>query len=407
MRGVASPPQIALDALAERLDACALSDRFAFGRELERLRGERSGSRALARRLDALAKRIEQSVATVERRRAVQPVIRYDERLPIVAHVAQIREALTEHRTLVICGATGSGKTTQLPKICLEAGRGLAGLIGHTQPRRIAARAIAERVASEVGSRVGELVGYQVRFTDHTGPSCRLKLMTDGILLRELERDPELRRYDTLIIDEAHERSLNVDFLLGVLKRLIVERADLRLIITSATIDPQSFARFFDDAPVIEVSGRSYPVEVRYRPLMAEEAADELTLAEGIVAAVRELDRERLDGPGDILVFLPGERQIREAARALEEARLERTEILPLFARLSVREQARVFEPHTLRRVVLATNVAETSLTVPGTRFIIDSGLARLSRYSPRSKVVRLPIERVSQASAEQRKGRA
>ncbi len=402
-----SPPQTGLEAMAERLDDCALVDRPALERELERLRGERRDRRAFTRRLDALTRRIEQSTAVVERRRALAPVIRYDERLPIVAHLAEIREALARHRVLVICGATASGKSTQLPKICLEAGRGVAGLIGHTQPRRIAARAIAERVASEVGSRVGELVGYQVRFTDHTGPCCRLKLMTDGILLRELERDRQLRRYDTLIIDEAHERSLNIDFLLGVLKRLIVERADLRLIITSATIDPQRFSRFFGDAPVIEVSGRSYPVEVRYRPLMAEEAADELTLADGIVAAVRELDREPASLPGDILVFLPGERQIREAARALEEARLERTEILPLFARLSAREQVRVFEPHTLRRIVLATNVAETSLTVPGTRFIIDSGLARLSRYSPRSKVVRLPIEPVSQASAEQRKGRA
>src|SRR5690606_29198690 len=247
-------------------------------------------------------------------------------------------------------------------------------------------------------------VGYQVRFDDHTGPDCRVKLMTDGVLLRELERDRLLRRYDTLIIDEAHERSLNIDFLLDVLQRIVRRRPELRVIITSATIDPQRFAEFFGGAPVIEVSGRSYPVEVRYRPLAGEEDEQELTLAQGVVAAAHELERT---DRGDVLVFLPGEKQIREAAEALGRAKLHHTEVLPLYARLSTRDQERIFEKHGPRRIVLATNVAETSLTVPGIRHVIDSGLARISRYSVRGKVQRLPIEPISQASAEQRKGRA
>ena len=254
-----------------------------------------------------------------------------------------------------------------------------------------------------MASTVGGAVGYQVRFTDHTGPDCRVKLMTDGILLRELEHDRLLRRYDTLIIDEAHERSLNIDFLLGVLKRILPQRPELRVIITSATIDPQRFADFFGGAPIIEVSGRSYPVEVRYRPLSGEDDEEELSLNEGVVAAVRELDHV---DRGDVLVFLPGEKQIREAAEALGKAKLHHTEILPLYARLSTRDQERIFEPHGPRRIVLATNVAETSLTVPGVRHVVDSGLARISRYSVRGKVQRLPIEPISQASADQRKGR-
>jgi ATP-dependent helicase HrpA len=328
--------------------------------------------------------------------------IAYDPRLPITAHRAEILEALERHSVIVVAGATGSGKSTQLPKILLEAGRGAKRIIGHTQPRRIAARALASRIADELGSTVGGAVGYQVRFTDHTGPQTRVKLMTDGILLKELESDRRLNRYDTLIIDEAHERSLNIDLLLGVLKKLTRARADLKVIVTSATIDPERFSRFFDGAPIIEVSGRSYPVEVRYRPLIAEdEDAAELSLPEGVVQAVRELD-----GPGDVLVFLPGEKHIREAADALQRAALADTEVLQLFARLSAKDQERIFEKHTRRRIVLATNVAETSLTVPGIRFVVDSGLARISRYSIRGKVQRLPIERISQASADQRKGR-
>ena len=284
------------------------------------------------------------------------------------------------------------------------------GLIGHTQPRRIAARALANRLAEELQTSVGGAVGYQVRFTDHTGPQCRVKLMTDGILLRELEADRDLRRYDTLIIDEAHERSLNIDLLLGALKTVLTRRHDLKLIVTSATIDTQRFAEFFNGAPIIEVSGRSYPVEVRYRPLFAvegeAEAAEsaELSLPEGVLAAVHEFERE--SASGDVLVFLPGEKQIREVDKALRDAKLRSTEVLPLYARLSVGEQEKIFKPHTGRRIVLATNVAETSLTVPGIHYVIDSGLARISRYSVRGKVQRLPIEKISQASADQRKGR-
>ena len=336
--------------------------------------------------------------------------LEYDPALPITAHRAEILEAIQRHPVIVLCGATGSGKSTQLPKLCVEAGRGVAGAIGHTQPRRIAARALANRLAEETGTTVGGAVGYKVRFNDRTGPNCRVKLMTDGILLKELESDRHLRRYDTLIIDEAHERSLNIDLLLGVLKQLVPKRPDLRLIVTSATIDPGRFSTFFGGAPVIEVSGRSYPVEVRYRPLVAEdEDAAELSLPEGIVEAVRELDAPGRSGQGsraDVLVFLPGEKHIREAADVLERARLPNTEVLPLFARLSTSDQERIFQRHAQRRVVLATNVAETSLTVPGIRFVIDSGLARISRYSVRGKVQRLPIERVSKASADQRKGR-
>src|SRR3984957_11058590 len=352
--------------------------------------------------------------------------LEYDPALPITAHRAEVIEAIRRNPAIVLCGATGSGKSTQLPKLCVEAGRGVAGVIGHTQPRRIAARALANRVAEETGTTVGGAIGYKVRFHDRTGPDCRIKLMTDGILLKKLESDRKLRRYDTLIIDEAHERSLNIDLLLGVLRQLLPQRPDLRLIVTSATIDPGRFAAFFgtgdQSVPIIEVSGRSYPVEVRYRPLSTprdeeqndEDVADaaELSLPEGIIEAIRDLDAPgRGSGfgqgsRGDVLVFLPGEKHIREAADALTKERLQNTEVLPLFARLSGADQERIFQRHGQRRIVLATNVAETSLTVPGIRFVIDSGLARISRYSVRGKVQRLPIERVSKASADQRKGR-
>ena len=338
--------------------------------------------------------------------------LEFDPALPVSQHREDIARALAAHRVIIVAGATGSGKSTQLPKICLTAGRGRGsgrgGLIGHTQPRRIAARALAARIAQELGSRVGEAVGCQVRFEDRTGPRTQVKLMTDGILLRQLAADPDLKAYDTLIIDEAHERSLNIDLLLGSLKRLTRRRDELRVIITSATIDTERLSAFFDGAPVIEVSGRSFPVDIRYRPLAAEdEDAAELSLPEGIVAAVKELGTGSQDPRGDVLVFLPGEKHIREAADALREAKLPGTEVLPLFARLSAQDQERIFQAHSARRVILATNVAETSLTVPKVRHVIDSGLARISRYSVRGKVQRLPLEPISRASADQRKGRA
>ena len=349
------------------------------------------------------------------------PVITYPPELPVSAARDEIARAIEAHQVVVVAGATGSGKTTQLPKICLELGR---TRIAHTQPRRLAARTIAERVAQELQVPLGDLVGYKVRFTDQVSDQTRIALMTDGILLNEIHRDRQLSRYDTIIIDEAHERSLNIDFLLGYLVRLLPERPDLKVIITSATIDPESFARHFaaadgTPAPIVEVSGRTYPVEVRYRARVPlEGSADSSRDGEGegddideLVAALRELDRE---ADGDVLVFLPGEAEIRDAADAVrgmyaKDARP--TEVLPLFGRLSAAEQHRVFEPSSVagvrRRVVLATNVAETSLTVPGIRYVIDSGTARISRYSARSKIQRLPIEAISQASAQQRAGRA
>ncbi|RCK71375.1 ATP-dependent RNA helicase HrpA [Desertihabitans brevis] len=344
--------------------------------------------------------------------------------LPITAMAGEIRDALADHQVVVVAGETGSGKTTQLPKLCLAMGR---RAIGHTQPRRIAARSVAERVAEEMGTGLGEVVGYQVRFTRRSSQETRLKVMTDGILLAEIGHDRMLRRYDTIIIDEAHERSLNIDFLLGFLKQLLPKRPDLKVVVTSATIDTERFAEHFADAdgtpaPVVEVSGRTYPVEVRYRPLRAEdrdpepededgEAApstgeDDQDQVDGVVAAVRELQAESDLTGGDILVFLSGEREIRDTADALEALDLPHTEVLPLYARLSAAEQHRVFAPHTGRRVVLATNVAETSLTVPGIRYVVDTGTARISRWSARSKVQRLPIEPISQASANQRAGR-
>ena len=329
------------------------------------------------------------------------PRIDFDPRLPITAKVNEIAELIQQNQVVIVAGETGSGKTTQLPKICLQLGR---KSIAHTQPRRIAARSVAVRVAAELGVELGELVGYQVRFTKQASKSTRLKLMTDGLLLAEINNDRQLRRYDTIIIDEAHERSLNIDFLLGYLKQLLPKRPDLKVIITSATIDTVRFAEHFN-APVIEVSGRGYPVEIRYQPIAQSEASDveDAEQTDAIVEAVSGLVRE---GPGDILVFLAGEREIRDAAEALSSADLGDTEILPLYARLSVAEQSRVFAPHSSRRVVLATNVAETSLTVPGIVYVVDPGYARISRYSARTKVQRLPIEPISQASANQRAGR-
>jgi ATP-dependent helicase HrpA len=340
----------------------------------------------------------------LDRRRELVPEVTYPD-LPVSERRDDIAEAIRDHQVVVIAGETGSGKTTQLPKICLELGRGIDGLIGHTQPRRIAARSVAERVAEELQRPLGSVVGYQVRFTDRTSEDTLVKLMTDGVLLAEIAHDRLLTKYDTLIIDEAHERSLTIDFLLGYLRQLLPRRPDLRVVITSATIDPARFAAHFEGAPVIEVSGRTYPVEVRYRALVADtvEGVAERDQVQGICDALQELDRE---GRGDVLVFLSGEREIRDTAEAVRALHLRDTEVLPLYGRLSSAEQHRVFAPHTERRIVLSTNVAETSLTVPGIRYVVDPGTARISRYSNRTKVQRLPIEAISQASANQRKGR-
>ncbi|MEV4756605.1 ATP-dependent RNA helicase HrpA [Micromonospora sp. NPDC049559] len=436
-----SPPARALpDALRElnrRLPELMLRDQRRIQRRMDGVRKIRDPQR----RQSAIEEISADVTAAEERlalRRAGVPVISYPEGLPVSEKRDEIAAAIRDHQVVIVAGETGSGKTTQLPKICLELGRGVRGLIGHTQPRRLAARTVADRIAQELGTELGGVVGYKVRFTDQVGDGTLVKLMTDGILLAELQQDRMLNQYDTLIIDEAHERSLNIDFILGYLRQLLPRRPDLKVIITSATIDPHRFARHFAPpgrpveepgqagqpeeppaAPVVEVSGRTYPVEVRYRPLVlaADEDAGEpdedggdnvRDQIQAIGDAVEELAAE---GPGDILVFLSGEREIRDTADALERLvrnrpRLRDTEILPLYARLSAAEQHRVFQSHTGRRVVLATNVAETSLTVPGIKYVIDPGTARISRYSHRLKVQRLPIEPISQASANQRKGR-
>ncbi|MEU5428312.1 ATP-dependent RNA helicase HrpA [Streptomyces olivoreticuli] len=389
--------------LGARLSELMLRDAQRLGRRLEgarRIRKPEARTAVLAE-IAAEADTAEQRVA---QRRAAVPTVTYPDQLPVSQKKDDILAAIRDHQVVIVAGETGSGKTTQIPKICLELGRGVRGLIGHTQPRRIAARTVAERVAEELRTPLGEAVGWKVRFTDQVGGDTLVKLMTDGILLAEIQTDRELRQYDTIIIDEAHERSLNIDFILGYLAQLLPRRPDLKVVITSATIDPERFSRHFGDAPIIEVSGRTYPVEVRYRPLLEEESSDsDRDQITAICDAVDELQRE---GDGDILVFLSGEREIRDTADALEKKKLRFTEILPLYARLSHAEQHRVFQRHTGRRVVLATNVAETSLTVPGIRYVIDPGFARISRYSHRTKVQRLPIEAVSQASANQRKGR-
>lgn len=352
-----------------------------------------------------LAQAIATSQGKYALRAAKRPTPTYDDALPVSQRREDLLAAISKHQVVIVCGETGSGKTTQLPKLCLELGRGVAGLIGHTQPRRLAARTVATRIAQELQSDIGDIVGYKVRFTDKTGEMSLVKLMTDGILLAETQTDRYLSQYDTIIVDEAHERSLNIDFLLGFLKQLLPRRPDLKVIVTSATIDAERFSKHFEGAPVIEVSGRTYPVEVRYHSLKSKDDDDaELEMEEAVAEAVAHLWQH--DGVGDVLVFLPGEREIRETAEELRKAKLMGAEILPLLARLSVEDQQRVFRPSNGRRVVLATNVAETSLTVPGIKYVIDSGLARVNRYSPRAKVEQLQIEKVSQASARQRAGR-
>ena len=384
------------------LENVSLAEARSFRRRLKKARAPKA-LQEIGAEIQAAAERVALTDAAV-------PTISYPDALPVTARKDDIAEAIRDNQVVIIAGETGSGKTTQIPKICLELGRGRRGFIGHTQPRRIAARTVAERIASELDQKIGESVGYAIRFDDRVSETTAVKLMTDGILLAEMQRDRFLNKYDTIIIDEAHERSLNIDFLLGYLKRLLPKRPDLKVIITSATIDPESFAAHFADAdgnpaPIIEVSGRTYPVEIRYRPLEFEaggKVVDQDPL-DGLTEAIEELMRE---GDGDILCFFPGEREIRDAMEAIEGKKWKNVEVTPLFGRLSNQEQHRVFSEHRGRRIVLATNIAETSLTVPGIRYVVDTGTARISRYSTRTKVQRLPIEPISQASANQRSGR-
>ncbi len=393
----------------EDLDTCLLSDQAVLRGRLRGLRRRQRRGEPFDQGLAKAWQTIVRSQTLVERRRALVPTIDFPSELPVSERREEVARLIRDHQVVVLCGETGSGKSTQLPKICLNLGRGILGRIGHTQPRRIAARSLAGRVSQELKSELGTLVGYKVRFHDRVAPESAIKLMTDGMLLAEIQHDRLLNEYDTLIIDEAHERSLNIDFLIGYLRGLLPRRPDLKVVITSATIDPQRFAEHFategtGPAPVIEISGRTYPVEVRYRPPEEESAGErDEDMQRAISQAVDELARE---GTGDVLVFLSGEREIRETAETLRKHHPPSTEILPLFARQGPQDQARVFQQHGARRVVLATNVAETSLTVPGIHYVIDPGFARISRYSHRGKVQRLPVERVSQASANQRKGR-
>lgn len=398
-----------LTTMAEAIERCMLADRHPLRRKFQSIRRRVKEDKQSSSQLNELQARIDKSLALVERRQSI-PLIEYPD-LPIADKRELIAEAISAHQVVILAGETGSGKTTQLPKICLELGRGVTGLIGHTQPRRLAARTVAQRIADELKTPLGEGVGYQVRFTDHVSETTHIKLMTDGILLAEIQRDRFLNRYDTLIIDEAHERSLNIDFLLGYLKQLLPKRPDLKVIVTSATIDVERFSQHFDQAPVIEVSGRTFPVETLYRPL--QDISEEGDLATGIEVAINELMAIEGTKKGDVLVFLSGEGEIREVARHLRDLqqhdkRWQHCEVLPLYARLGNAEQNKVFSTSHRRgrRIVLATNVAETSLTVPGIRYVVDPGYARISRYSFRTKVQRLPIEPISQASANQRKGR-
>ncbi|WP_408669351.1 ATP-dependent RNA helicase HrpA [Photobacterium angustum] len=388
--------------LKSAIKDCMMRDRFRLHKRVQgasRIKNEKSKHAVF----DEIALEIAKSMQTVERRRTQRPKIIYPAQLPVSQKKDDIAEAILNNQVVIVAGETGSGKTTQLPKICLEIGRGTHGMIGHTQPRRLAARSVASRIAEEMECEMGSHVGYKVRFNDQVSEHSHVKLMTDGILLAEIQHDRFLSQYDTIIIDEAHERSLNIDFIMGYLRELLPKRPDLKVIITSATIDPERFSKHFNNAPIIEVSGRTYPVEVRYRPVVEDGDDTERDQLDAIFDAVDELCDE---GEGDILIFLNGEREIRDTADALEKRKLRHTEILPLYARLSAGEQNRVFQSHSGRRIVLSTNVAETSLTVPGIKYVIDPGTARISRYSYRTKVQRLPIEAISQASANQRMGR-
>ncbi len=383
--------------LESQLKACMQADFFRLSRQLRQLNKTPNQKRHAA-----LQKAVDQSIANRTQRKQSIPNLNYPEDLPVSSRRSEIAQAIEKNQVILVCGETGSGKTTQLPKICLELGRGIDATIGHTQPRRLAARAVANRIAEETQTELGSVIGFHTRFQKKLGKHNLIKVMTDGILLTEIQQDRWLNRYDTLIIDEAHERSLNIDFLLGYLKQLLTRRRDLKLIITSATLDAERIAAHFDNAPIIEVSGRTWPVELRYRPLSSEDKEETLDINQAIEAAVDELQAE---GRGDVLIFLPGEREIHEASHALRHRR-EQIDVLPLYARLSPKEQQRIFHPGGRTRIILSTNVAETSLTVPGIRYVIDTGLARISRYSWRTKIQRLPTEKISQASANQRSGR-
>ncbi len=396
--------------IQKKINLCMQVDQFAFRKRVRQVSKYQRSQNSHEKSLQKLQTDIEHSIQRRKARFEKKIALHYPQDLPIVKIREKLLNAINRNQVVIVCGETGSGKTTQLPKICLEAGRGIAGNIGHTQPRRLAARTVATRIAEELQSDIGSVVGFKVRFSDKVSDQTRIKLMTDGILLAEIQNDPYLDQYDTLIIDEAHERSLNIDFLLGYLKNLLSRRPNLKLVITSATIDPERFSRHFKDAPIIQVQGRAWPVEVRYRPYdqICNENNEDLDENQALLQSCEELATE---GDGDILVFLPGEREIREQHDFLRKKltfskKLRGSEVLPLYARLSLGEQQRIFARHINRRIVLATNVAETSLTVPGIRYVIDFGLARISRYSVRSKIQSLPIEKISQASANQRKGR-
>jgi len=401
-----TPPEgkAALQAMMSQLERCNQQEAARIVKAAARAKGNPG-----QKDLEKMARWLERGQEKVQQRQALHKPVRFPDALPVSERVDDIQQAIEANQVVIIAGETGSGKTTQIPKICMNAGRGIRGVIGHTQPRRIAARSVANRISEELGEQPGHQVGYQVRFTDTTSEQSRVKVMTDGILLSEIQHDRFLDRYDTLIIDEAHERSLNIDFILGYLRQLLPKRPDLKVIITSATIEVDRFSDFFDKAPVIEVSGRTYPVDVRYRPLTGDDDDRDQGWSDGVVQALEEIEqheRSEKQPPGDVLVFLPGEREIRNLSKVLRHVDLKHTEILPLYSRLSNQEQNRVFQSHKGRRIVLSTNVAETSLTVPGIRYVIDTGVARISRYSVRSKIQRLPIEPVSQASANQRAGR-
>ncbi|MDQ6969203.1 MAG: ATP-dependent RNA helicase HrpA [Mariprofundus sp.] len=396
-----------IDQLSNTISLCMQAQQRSLRNRLRRMRTRCKQGKDIQPALTQLQLSVSESKQLLAERKAAVPAIHYPESLPVSQVRQRIAETIVDHQVVIVAGETGSGKTTQIPKICLQLGRGIKAMIGHTQPRRIAARSVATRIAEELGGRIGEAVAYKIRFSDQTRRNTHIKLMTDGILLAEIQHDALLWQYDTIIIDEAHERSLNIDFLLGYLKKILPKRPDLKLIITSATINTERFSQFFHGAPIIEVSGRSYPVDIEYRPAVQADKKDnqaEIDFHQSVIAVVDEAASH--DPLGDILIFLPGEREIRDLSHALRQHHCADTEILPLYSRLSPAEQDKIFKTHRGRRIILATNVAETSLTVPGIRFVIDSGLARISRYSTQRKIQCLPIESISQASANQRAGR-